>query len=282
MKLLQRIGLLLLCCGLWGSAWANSNQPVVFEKGKFATMLSGEVKSNDRISYVLRAQTGQVMTVAIAGLKNDATFSIQYQSASGEWETLVSEGQMLWQGLLPSSKSGRFGDYHILVGGLIDGEELVQYQLFVALSHVQSHSPAASANTATVCYMSKGVEGRSVIELSQSQQGISGYTVRESAAGVEEVGAFKGEPLDGQEFRVVETMVGPGDLVTEFEVLLRLQGNKLAIGQGARIERQGQQRYENANNLTWIYSYGETGCDTVRDVLKYAYAAETYVTKQHP
>ncbi len=80
---------------------------VKFSKGGTSARYSNSVVRGDRDTYILGASSGQVMSVNITSLENNAEFSIRSPKGGN-----IASGVKKWSGQLPAD-----GKYRIVVGG---------------------------------------------------------------------------------------------------------------------------------------------------------------------
>ena len=92
---------------------ADFTKSVAFPQGKASTAIQGSVVRGDRDNYLLRVRSGQVMSVEVTALENNAAFSIFEPKADEPIPGTESEhDRAKWSGVLAKS-----GIYRIEVGG---------------------------------------------------------------------------------------------------------------------------------------------------------------------
>jgi hypothetical protein len=92
---------------------AEFKKPLIFPHGKTSTTVKSDVIRGDRDAYLIKVRSGQVMTVQVSALENNASFSIYEPKA--EDAILGSEEESdptEWKGTL-----NKTGEYRIVVGG---------------------------------------------------------------------------------------------------------------------------------------------------------------------
>lgn len=90
-----------------GDSSGGVTKVVKFRKGRSSASYSNAVVRGDRDTYVLGASGGQLMSVSISSLENNAAFSVTNRTG----KTLVASSKS-WSGRLPAD-----GKYRIIVGG---------------------------------------------------------------------------------------------------------------------------------------------------------------------
>lgn len=103
---------------------------LAFERGKSYGVMSNGVIRGERDNYYFNASTGQVVTIAITSLEDNAVVEF-YFKRGGVW--LLAEAQpdsRVLYGELPESDGGQ---YRITVGGTRGN---ASYDLFVGISAV--------------------------------------------------------------------------------------------------------------------------------------------------
>lgn len=84
---------------------------VQFKPGQTSTSIKESVLNGTRNTYVLGAKQGQVMSVRISSLENNAVFDVLTPpNSKGQRRTLQQEA-FSWAGKLPAN-----GDYQVVVG----------------------------------------------------------------------------------------------------------------------------------------------------------------------
>ena len=110
------------------TAEAATNQ-IQFTKGKTSASVSGKIKGNDSMDYILRASAGQTMTVDFKASKGAAYFNVLPPGSNGEAIFVGSSAGNHFKGELPDD-----GDYILrvyLMGGAKDNDKPVSYTLKV-------------------------------------------------------------------------------------------------------------------------------------------------------
>jgi hypothetical protein len=127
------------------SAEAATKQ-MQFAKGKTSSSVSGKITGNDSMDYVLRASTGQTMTVDFKASKSAAYFNVLPPGSSGEAIFVGSSAGNHFKGELPSD-----GDYILrvyLMGGAKDSDKPVSYTLKVnILASAKTSSKTKNSET---------------------------------------------------------------------------------------------------------------------------------------
>jgi hypothetical protein len=85
---------------------------VKFAKGKHSAVVSGAVIRGDRDTYLVGAKKGQMITLKITSLENNAVF--QVTDANGEYLQGAGEGDDATE---LATELPQTGDYKIIVGG---------------------------------------------------------------------------------------------------------------------------------------------------------------------
>ncbi|MDY7016457.1 MAG: hypothetical protein SVX43_23240 [Cyanobacteriota bacterium] len=85
-------------------------QRLQFAPGTTSTVVEHSVVRGMRDTYILRARAGQVMTVDLTSLEDNAVFELV--APNGEVILTESYG---WKGFLPGEDAG---DYKIIIGGM--------------------------------------------------------------------------------------------------------------------------------------------------------------------
>lgn len=86
---------------------------IVFERGKNSSTINGSVMRGDRDVYLLRAHSGQTMSVKVSALESNVALSIYQPKASEPISGTEEENDLTaWNGTLTES-----GAYRIVVGG---------------------------------------------------------------------------------------------------------------------------------------------------------------------
>jgi hypothetical protein len=170
----------LLVSTAFTSAEAAAKQ-IQFGKGKSSASVSGKIKGNEDIDYVLRARAGQTLTVDFKAGKGAAYFNVMPPGST--YEALFVGSREInsnhFKGALPSD-----GDYIIrlyLMGDAKDSGKPVSYTLKVAITSSGSASSPASgtavAEKACLAEVAKTVGVNSsnlkILDVKEAQSGIS-------------------------------------------------------------------------------------------------------------
>lgn len=111
LKQIMRIYYLLAAMLLTPLALAGVHETVRFDPGTSATTIEGAVARGEVDTYTLRAKPGQIMSVSINSLENNAVFQI-YGNVEDSWVGLIGadEGDDAtnWRDELPGGGDGRF------------------------------------------------------------------------------------------------------------------------------------------------------------------------------
>ncbi len=154
---------------------------IQFAKGKTSASVTGKIKGNEDIDYILRAGAGQTLTVDLKAGKGAAFFNVLPPGSTGEAlfvGSMDADGKH-FNGALPSN-----GDYIVrlyLMGGAKDSGKPVSYTLNVAITGNNSGASAASgtvvAEKACLAEVAKTVGLDSsklkVLDVTEAQSGIS-------------------------------------------------------------------------------------------------------------
>lgn len=81
---------------------------LAFSKQRRVALVEGSIIRGERDTFVMRAQRGQIMSVSISALEDNAVFELH--SPTGE---IIKTEANSWHGTLPHT-----GDYRIVVGGM--------------------------------------------------------------------------------------------------------------------------------------------------------------------
>jgi len=92
-------------------AQESRTQRIRFAPGKDSATVRSAVVRGTRDIYVLGASKGQVMTVKIFSVENNALFHVLAPANSNGQRRPLREGVVLWNGRLPET-----GDYQLVVG----------------------------------------------------------------------------------------------------------------------------------------------------------------------
>ena len=90
-------------------------KPLHFARGTNSATVSGDLVRGDRDVYLIRVHAGQVMSVKLSSLENNAAFDVLEPEARGSREAKdITGGSDIsqWQGALSKT-----GEYKIVVGG---------------------------------------------------------------------------------------------------------------------------------------------------------------------
>lgn len=88
-------------------------RPVTFSHGKNSTIMKGDVVRGDRDTYLIKVHSGQVMSVKVSALENNAAFSIYEPKSEDAIPGTEEENDPTnWSGTLSKT-----GEYRIIVGG---------------------------------------------------------------------------------------------------------------------------------------------------------------------
>lgn len=123
---------------------------IQFGKGKSSASVSGKVKGNESIDYVIRAGAGQTMTVDFKASKGAAFFNVLPPGSTGEAifvDSMDAVGTS-YKGVLPSD-----GDYIIriyLMGAAEDSGKPVSYTLTVSIPASASGQSSPSSSSSNV------------------------------------------------------------------------------------------------------------------------------------
>ena len=90
----------------------SGTKRISFDAGESSATVSGGVIRGERSVYVIGAKSGQLMSVEITSLEDNAVFQIK--TPGGKFLSYAGDGDDAtdWNGQLPES-----GDYKIIVGG---------------------------------------------------------------------------------------------------------------------------------------------------------------------
>ena len=151
---------------------------IQFAKGKSSASVSGKVKGNESIDYVIRAGAGQTMTVDFKAIKGAAFFNVLPPGSTGEALFVGSMDAVgtSYKGVLPSD-----GDYIIriyLMGAAEDSGKPVNYTLKVVINGGgRLASGTVVAEKACLAEVAKTVGVNSsklkVLDVKEAQSGIS-------------------------------------------------------------------------------------------------------------
>lgn len=102
----------VLCLALSVNA-TEHKKTITFAQGKYSKTVKGAVVRGDRDEYLIRARSGQVMSVSISAFEKNAAFSIYEPEAEEAIPGTESENDLTkWSGSLSKT-----GNYRIVVGG---------------------------------------------------------------------------------------------------------------------------------------------------------------------
>lgn len=137
---------LLASALLVGSAEAASKQ-IQFAKGKSSASVSGKIKGNEDIDYVISAAAGQTLTVDFKASKGAAYFNVLPPGSTGEALFVGSNEGDHFKAELPGD-----GDYTIrvyLMGGAKDSDKPVNYTLKVSIPASGKSSAATTGSSSS-------------------------------------------------------------------------------------------------------------------------------------
>ena len=106
-------------------AQRSRTRRIYFKPGEDSTTIRTAVVRGTRDIYLLGAAKGQVMTVQIKSLENNALFDVEAPPTSSGYRRVLTEGAASWSGRLPAT-----GDYQLTVGSTRGN---ATYQLFVRI-----------------------------------------------------------------------------------------------------------------------------------------------------
>ncbi|WP_421655357.1 hypothetical protein [Leptothermofonsia sp. ETS-13] len=92
-------------------AQRSRTQRIRFKPGESSASIRTAVVRGTRDIYLLRAQKGQIMTVKIESLENNALFDVAAPLNQSGQRRVLKQETMVWSGKLPDT-----GDYQIAVG----------------------------------------------------------------------------------------------------------------------------------------------------------------------
>ena len=116
-----------------------------FAKGKTSASVSGKIKGNDSMDYVIHASAGQTMTVDFKAGKGAAYFNVLPPGSTGEAIFVGSSEGDHFKTALPAD-----GDYTIrvyLMGGAKDSGKPVSYTLKVGIPASGKSSAATTGSS---------------------------------------------------------------------------------------------------------------------------------------
>jgi hypothetical protein len=90
-------------------------KPLHFAQGKKSAIVSGDVVRGDRDVYLIRVHSGQVMSINLSSLEDNAAFDLLEPRARGsKKENEITKGSDIttWKGTLSKT-----GTYKVVVGG---------------------------------------------------------------------------------------------------------------------------------------------------------------------
>jgi hypothetical protein len=126
---------------------AEAAKQIAFGKGKTSASVSGKVKGNEDMDYVLRASAGQTMTIDFKASKGAAYFNVLPPDSTGDAIFVGSSEGNHFKAALPSD-----GDYTIrvyLMGGAKDSDKPVTYTLKVSIPATAKPASTSKANSET-------------------------------------------------------------------------------------------------------------------------------------
>lgn len=89
-------------------------QKIQFKPGEYSTMIEGSVLRGDQDKYTLTAQAGQMMTVLIKSIEDNAVFQIYWDDEDYEATLTGADEATQWAGELPGEAVEHF---NIIVAG---------------------------------------------------------------------------------------------------------------------------------------------------------------------
>ncbi len=92
-------------------AQRSRTQRIWFKPGESSASIRTAVVRGTRDIYLLGAQKGQIMTVKIESLENNAVFDVQAPPNQSGQRRVLKQEALVWSGKLPDT-----GDYQIVVG----------------------------------------------------------------------------------------------------------------------------------------------------------------------
>ena len=125
------LAVILAACTLLMTQVASANASdfdLTFERGKSYGVVSNSLVRGDRDNYYFGARAGQIVTIAISSLEDNAVVEL-YIKRGGEWlyADTPPDARTLY-GALPESDGGQ---YRVTVGGTRGN---ATYDLFVGIS----------------------------------------------------------------------------------------------------------------------------------------------------
>ena len=126
---------------------AEAAKQIAFGKGKTSASVSGKIKGNEDMDYVLRASAGQTLTVDFKASKSAAYFNVLPPNSTSEVIFNGSSEGNHFKAALPSD-----GDYTIrvyLMGGAKDSDKPVTYTLKVGIPASAKPASTGKANSET-------------------------------------------------------------------------------------------------------------------------------------
>jgi hypothetical protein len=106
-------------------AQRSRTRRIYFKSGEDSTTIRTAVVRGTRDIYLLGAAKGQVMTVQIKSLEDNALFDVEAPPTPSGYRRVLTEGSASWSGRLPET-----GDYQLSVGSTHGN---ATYQLFVRI-----------------------------------------------------------------------------------------------------------------------------------------------------
>ena len=126
---------------------AEAATQISFAKGKSSASVSGKIKGNEDIDYLIRARSGQTLTVDFKASKGAAYFNVLPPGSTGEAIFVGSNDGDHFTTTLPSD-----GDYTIrvyLMGGAKDSGKPVSFTLKVSIPATSKPADTSKANSET-------------------------------------------------------------------------------------------------------------------------------------
>jgi hypothetical protein len=201
---------LLLSVAILPDAQAGSKN-VSFGKGKSSTTISGKIKGNDSLDYIIRASAGQTLIVDIKGGKPTPYFNIMPPGST--WETVFtgsSDGSH-YKGVLDKD-----GDWIIRIyqmGNAKDANKTNSFKLSISIpadakSSAVPASGTAVAEKACLAAVAKttSVDGSKlkVVDVMEAQSGITVMINVPDATAPWKCLSGKNGKVDGVEFTGTE------------------------------------------------------------------------------
>ena len=108
-----------------------------FDLGKISAISTGVLEADQIDSYAFSASMGQVISVSVSSLQDNANFDVLYQEDNGDWvyidnhEGIASE-KKAWSGMLPNSR----GNQYLIEVNNYFSTQAAEYDLFVGISSI--------------------------------------------------------------------------------------------------------------------------------------------------